>query len=166
MLDRYPDQYRYGQWNAFVGLSPMRALHRLIANLVQRAHFLDLDRERAVSLFGKIEYIRFHNQLTRPVAAIYLRRGHLLGRAHFAARMARKPMDLGHHRIHGCTHHRVGESGHDIRVRVLKPADILCLTSRRSLWTKYTLAAIPGSLAFALVSLPLYQWIAPMVGGP
>ena len=34
-----------------------------------------------------------------------------------------------------------------------------------SLWTKYTLAAIPGSLAFAMAFLPLYQWIAPLSGG-
>jgi hypothetical protein len=34
-----------------------------------------------------------------------------------------------------------------------------------SLWTKYTVAAIPGSFVFAMVFLPLYQLIAPLAGG-
>ena len=34
-----------------------------------------------------------------------------------------------------------------------------------SLWTKYTVAAIPGSFVFTMVFLPLYQLIAPMAGG-
>lgn len=38
------------------------------------------------------------------------------------------------------------------------------LASPRSIWTKYTLAAIPGSFAFTMVFLPLYAWIAPMLG--
>ncbi|BGP28306.1 aminophospholipid translocase [Rhodotorula toruloides] len=32
------------------------------------------------------------------------------------------------------------------------------------IWTKYTLLAIPGSFAFTMVFLPLYAWIAPMLG--
>ncbi|GAA5906353.1 hypothetical protein JCM8208_003527 [Rhodotorula glutinis] len=32
------------------------------------------------------------------------------------------------------------------------------------IWTKYTLAAIPGSFAFTMVFLPLYAWVAPMLG--
>ncbi|KAI5476970.1 phospholipid-translocating ATPase [Pseudohyphozyma bogoriensis] len=32
------------------------------------------------------------------------------------------------------------------------------------IWTKYTLFAIPGSFVFTMVFLPLYAWIAPMVG--
>ncbi|EIW80800.1 aminophospholipid-transporting P-type ATPase [Coniophora puteana RWD-64-598 SS2] len=31
-------------------------------------------------------------------------------------------------------------------------------------WTKYTVAAIPGSFAFAMVSLPLYALVAPAIG--
>ncbi|KAG8839620.1 hypothetical protein FS842_002022 [Serendipita sp. 407] len=31
------------------------------------------------------------------------------------------------------------------------------------LWTKYTVAAIPGSFIFTMIFLPLYCWIAPMV---
>ena len=34
-----------------------------------------------------------------------------------------------------------------------------------SLWTKYTVAAIPGSFIFTMIFLPLYQLIAPMAGG-
>ena len=34
----------------------------------------------------------------------------------------------------------------------------------RSLWTKYTLLAIPGSFVFTMGFLPLYAWIAPMLG--
>jgi phospholipid-transporting ATPase len=33
-----------------------------------------------------------------------------------------------------------------------------------SVWTKYTLAAIPGSFVFAMVALPLYAIIAPAIG--
>ncbi|KIM63851.1 hypothetical protein SCLCIDRAFT_1213640 [Scleroderma citrinum Foug A] len=32
------------------------------------------------------------------------------------------------------------------------------------LWTKYTVAAIPGSFVFTMIFLPLYAWIAPMIG--
>ncbi|KAG1716196.1 hypothetical protein ID866_936 [Astraeus odoratus] len=32
------------------------------------------------------------------------------------------------------------------------------------LWTKYTVAAIPGSFVFTMIFLPLYAWIAPMLG--
>ncbi|KAG9311983.1 hypothetical protein JVU11DRAFT_7253 [Chiua virens] len=32
------------------------------------------------------------------------------------------------------------------------------------LWTKYTVAAIPGSFVFTMLFLPLYAWIAPMLG--
>lgn len=36
-----------------------------------------------------------------------------------------------------------------------------CVTS---IWTKYTLLAIPGSFVFTMGFLPLYAWIAPMLG--
>ncbi|BGP52544.1 aminophospholipid translocase [Rhodotorula sphaerocarpa] len=32
------------------------------------------------------------------------------------------------------------------------------------IWTKYTLFAIPGSFAFTMCFLPLYAWVAPMLG--
>ncbi|KAI6168614.1 Ca-transporting ATPase [Pisolithus thermaeus] len=32
------------------------------------------------------------------------------------------------------------------------------------LWTKYTVAAIPGSFVFTMILLPLYAWIAPLLG--
>ncbi|KAI6112036.1 Ca-transporting ATPase [Pisolithus croceorrhizus] len=32
------------------------------------------------------------------------------------------------------------------------------------LWTKYTVAAIPGSFVFTMIFLPLYAWIAPLLG--
>ncbi|GAA5966757.1 hypothetical protein JCM3765_000939 [Sporobolomyces pararoseus] len=32
------------------------------------------------------------------------------------------------------------------------------------IWTKYTLLAIPGSFVFTMLFLPLYAWIAPMLG--
>ncbi|GAA5974373.1 hypothetical protein JCM11641_005241 [Rhodosporidiobolus odoratus] len=32
------------------------------------------------------------------------------------------------------------------------------------IWTKYTLLAIPGSFAFTMGFLPLYAWVAPMLG--
>jgi phospholipid-transporting ATPase len=30
-------------------------------------------------------------------------------------------------------------------------------------WTKYTLAAIPGSFLFTMIALPLYAFIAPLL---
>jgi phospholipid-transporting ATPase len=38
------------------------------------------------------------------------------------------------------------------------------LTTARSLWTKYTVAAIPGSFIFAMFFLPLYAWLTPLIG--
>lgn len=37
------------------------------------------------------------------------------------------------------------------------------MLTRDSVWTKYTLAAIPGSFAFTMVALPVYALIAPHV---
>ena len=33
-----------------------------------------------------------------------------------------------------------------------------------SLWTKYTVAAIPGSFVFTMLFLPLYAVVAPAIG--
>ena len=32
------------------------------------------------------------------------------------------------------------------------------------MWTKYTLAAIPGSFVFTMLALPLYAFVAPFIG--
>lgn len=33
-----------------------------------------------------------------------------------------------------------------------------------SLWTKYTLLAIPGSFVFTMIFLPAYSFVAPLLG--
>jgi phospholipid-transporting ATPase len=38
------------------------------------------------------------------------------------------------------------------------------VTDIDSVWTKYTLAAIPGSFAFSMVALPVYAIVAPLIG--
>ena len=38
------------------------------------------------------------------------------------------------------------------------------LTACSSLWTKYTVAAIPGAFAFTMCFLPLYAVVAPAIG--
>ncbi|KAL7010116.1 aminophospholipid translocase [Cystobasidiomycetes sp. EMM_F5] len=97
MLDRYPEQYQYGQMNAFI-----------------------------IYLCG---VAIFYDELILP-------QGWLAGQW-----------------IWGTTVYMA------TLVMVLAKAAMIS-----DLWTKYTVAAIPGSLAFAFVSLPLYQWIAPKVG--
>lgn len=39
----------------------------------------------------------------------------------------------------------------------------VCAMIDASVWTKYTLAAIPGSFAFTMVALPLYTIVAPLL---
>ena len=41
---------------------------------------------------------------------------------------------------------------------------LILLVTLYSIWTKYTLLAIPGSFVFTMGFLPLYAWIAPMLG--
>lgn len=42
-------------------------------------------------------------------------------------------------------------------------AQLIC-SRTGSIWTKYTLLAIPGSFAFTMCFLPLYAWVAPKLG--
>jgi phospholipid-transporting ATPase len=47
---------------------------------------------------------------------------------------------------------------------VLSPWVEIPLLTVGSLWTKYTVAAIPGSFIFTMVFLPLYALITPEIG--
>ncbi|KAK7057494.1 putative phospholipid-transporting ATPase [Favolaschia claudopus] len=60
------------------------------------------------------------------------------------------------------------DSGHWFWGTTLYLAVLLTVLGKAALisdlWTKYTVAAIPGSFAFAMVFLPLYAWLTPMIG--
>ncbi|KAH7883148.1 Ca-transporting ATPase [Phlebopus sp. FC_14] len=60
------------------------------------------------------------------------------------------------------------DSGHWFWGTTLYLAVLLTVLGKAALisdlWTKYTVAAIPGSFVFTMVFLPLYAWIAPVIG--
>ncbi|CAK5281819.1 unnamed protein product [Mycena citricolor] len=60
------------------------------------------------------------------------------------------------------------DSGHWFWGTLLYLATLLTVLGKAALisdiWTKYTVAAIPGSFAFAMVFLPLYALVAPAIG--
>ncbi|KAF8178511.1 calcium transporting ATPase [Mycena galopus ATCC 62051] len=60
------------------------------------------------------------------------------------------------------------DSGHWFWGTLLYLAVLLTVLGKAALisdiWTKYTVAAIPGSFVFAMVFLPFYAWLAPLIG--
>ncbi|KAF7298099.1 P-type phospholipid transporter [Mycena chlorophos] len=60
------------------------------------------------------------------------------------------------------------DSGHWFWGTMLYLAVLLTVLGKAALisdlWTKYTAAAIPGSFVFAMVFLPFYAWLAPLLG--
>ncbi|KAK9899263.1 aminophospholipid-transporting P-type ATPase [Cystobasidium minutum MCA 4210] len=115
MLDRYPEQYQFGQRNAFFNV---RVFWQWIGNALYHS----------IAIYIAVAII-FWDDLILP-------QGWMAGQW-----------------IWGTTAYIA------TLVTVLLKAALIS-----DLWTKYTVAAIPGSFAFAMVFLPLYQLIAPMVG--
>jgi hypothetical protein len=77
-------------------------------------------------------------------------------------------MGLGNNIILGRVTDSFGEGCHHIRVRSLSLQSTNSSDTHpsfnRSIWTKYTLIAIPGSFVFTMIFLPLYSFIAPLLG--
>lgn len=77
-------------------------------------------------------------------------------------------MDLGNYCLSGMFGDSVRQGSPDFGVSTtaiqfitFDGADVL---RDVSLWTKYTVAAIPGSLLFTIGVLPIYQLVAPLIG--
>ncbi len=75
-------------------------------------------------------------------------------------------MVLGNDPVPCCPPYRPRQGCSDLRVCISPSCRVyvsLTLFSH-SLWTKYTVAAIPGSFVFTMLFLPLYAVVAPAIG--
>ncbi len=70
-------------------------------------------------------------------------------------------MGLGNDALLDGSPDRARQGSLDLRVR--RTLVVQSSTAYLSVWTKYTLAAIPGSFLFTMVALPLYAIIAPLL---
>lgn len=75
-------------------------------------------------------------------------------------------MGLGHDAVLVCASDCSRQGGSHLRVSRVPCLQLYCadFACACSIWTKYTLLAIPGSFVFTMAFLPIYALVAPLIG--
>lgn len=177
MLDRYPELYKLGQQNAFVSLPlpdhirDARPLTiRLIHHTVQRADILAVDRECLGSFTGASFRFAFERSALTYFECQVI---YVVSVAIFWENLILPQGWIGGQWVWGTTLYlsalltvlakaaliseyvNCGSSTSNVRC-----SQVSCC----SIWTKYTLLAIPGSFVFTMAFLPIYALVAPLIG--